>query len=228
MDYIQNLDQIKEWAKSLIILQYRRSEKNQKLIETMVNNLFANNLIWQVQDLCLNVEKSEGVQLDVLGKWVGIDRYYNAIDLWNQKYTSLVNFSNVSTSTYDQWQGGFSTFSNFADNDGGFLTYQSWKNVRTAVNQMGDEYFRNLIKLKIIKNSIPFTNKNIDDAVWKWGNGDIYTTWGTMEVTYHYPSNKVWNEHTDKEIDVHNLMQLAIYKNVLLAPTGCTILTEVH
>ena len=55
----------------------------------------------------------------------------------------------------------------------------------------------------------------IDDAINEWSNGQIYTTWGVMEVTYHYPT------------ELSNLMQLAIYKNVLLAPTGCTILTEV-
>ena len=233
MDYAKNLEEIREWAKKLLILQYRRSKKNQKLIETMVNNIFAENLIWQIQDLCLNVEKSEGVQLDIVGQWVGIDRYYNVIDLWAQPYTALVNYSNVSSGNYEQWQGGFSSYDSnsqyyIGNNDGGFLTYQAWKNVRIAVNAMGDEYFRNLIKLKIIKNSIPFTNKNIDDAIWKWGKGDIYTTWKTMEVTYHYPTNTVWGEGTDKEISVYNLIQLAAYKGVLLAPTGCSIKTEVY
>ena len=180
----------------------------------MVETLFANNLILQIRDLCLNVEESIGAQLDVVGKWVGIDRYYNAIDLWEQPYTALVNYSNISDDDYEQWQGGFSTYSNFDDNDGGFLMYKAWRDTRTKVNVMGDEYFRSLIKLKIIKNSINHTCKNIDDAIWKWSNGQVYTTWGTMEVTYHYPS------------DLHNLMQLAIYKNVLPVPTGCTLLTE--
>ena len=214
MDYVQNLQDIKNWAKNLIILQYHQSKKNRQLIELMVDNLFANNLVPKIRDFCLNVEKSEGAQLDVVGKWVGIDRYYNAIDLWEQPYTALVNYDNISSGTYEQWQGGFSTYENFSQNDGGFLTWEAWKETRTKVNQIGDDYFRQLIKLKIIKNSIAFTNKNIDDAIWKWSNGDVYTTWGVMEVTYHYPSS------------MHNFFQLAIYKNVLLAPTGCTILTE--
>ena len=215
MDYIKSLDEIKSWAKDLIILQYHQSPKNQALIELIVELIMANNLILQIRDLCLNVNESIGAQLDVVGKWVGIDRYYNAIDLWEQPYTALVNYSNIQDDEYLQWQGGFSTFENFSQNDGGFLTYEDWINTRTKVNAMGDEYFRQLIKLKIIKNSIRFTNKNIDDAIHEWSNGQIYTTWGTMEVTYHYPS------------ELSNLMQLATYKNVLLAPTGCAILTEV-
>ena len=214
MDYIQTLNDLQDYFASLIILQYKNSSQNKALIKKLVSLIFANNLALQIKDLTVDVNNSIGAQLDVVGKWVGIDRYYNAIDLWEQPYTALVNYSNISNNTYEQWQGGFSTYSNFADNDGGFLMYKAWRDTRTKVNAMGDEYFRSLIKLKIIKNSINHTCKNIDDAIWKWSNGQVYTTWGTMEVTYHYPS------------DLHNLMQLALYKNVLPVPTGCTLLTE--
>ena len=288
MDYNLELQNIKDWAKNLLIVQYSQAKKNQALIEVLVDLIFANNLPLKIRDLCLNVDESVGAQLDVVGKWVGIDRYYNGIDLWEQDYTALVNYENISSGTYEQWQGGFSTFENFenhvisvsvteatfksavnneegtyvfkysssqwtldsisvtpgnygisyigtaAEGDkitviykddiistkiystktGGFLTWEAWSDTRTKVNAMGDDYFRSLIKLKIIKNSINHTCKNIDDAIWKWSNGQVYTTWDVMEVTYHYPTS------------LHNLMQLASYKNVLIAPTGCTILTE--
>ncbi|MBQ2175347.1 MAG: DUF2612 domain-containing protein [Alphaproteobacteria bacterium] len=215
MDYIQDIEAVKSWAKDLLILQYHQSPKNRAMVDLMVDLVFANDLVLKIRDLCLNVEESIGAQLDVVGKWVGIDRYYDAIDLWSHPYTALVNYSNVADDTYLQWQGGYSNYTNFDDNDGGYLTYKVWRDVRTKVNQIGDEYFRQLIKLKIIKNSIRFTNKNIDDAIWEWSNGEIYTTWDVMEVTYHYPS------------EASNLMQLAIYKDVLIAPTGCAIKTEV-
>lgn len=211
MNYLDTLNQLKEWACNQLIMQYRYAPKNREFIKVLSDTILANVLILKIRDLCLNVEESIGAQLDVVGQWVGIDRYYNAIDLWEQPYTALVNYSNVQDDTYEPWQGGYSLYSNFADNNGGFLTYKVWQDTRTKVNQMGDDIYRQLIKLKIIKNSIVFTNKNIDDAIWKWSNGQVYTTWGVMEVTYHYPSS------------MHNLFQLAVYKNVLLAPTGCTI-----
>lgn len=291
MEYLEQLKQVKEWAKDLLIIQYHESPKNKAFIELMVDLLFANMLIVQIRDLCLNVDKSIGAQLDVVGRWVGIDRYYNAIDLWERPYTALVNYTNVSSGQYKQYQGGFSTFLNFEDhiisinlvdddfknavgqqegryifiytasgwqlngddvniadygitypatnteaindtitvnyfdnnitytltseNQGGFLTYNLWRETRLKTNQMGDNYFRQLIKLKIIKNEIRYTNKNIDDAIWEWSSGRVYTTWSDMEVTYHY------------QPELYNLIQLAIYKGVLLAPTGCTIKTEV-
>lgn len=212
MDY--NLGSIKSWIKDLLIVQYRQSPKNRALIDLMVELIFANNLILKIRDLCLSVENSVGAQLDVVGKWVGIDRYYNAIDLWEQPYLSFPYYSTIQDNSYDQYQGGFSTYSNFADNNGGFLMYQNWQDIRTRVNQMGDDYFRTLIKLKIIKNSINHTCKNIDDAIWKWSGGNVYTTWSTMELTYHYDSS------------YKNIMTLAGYKNALPCPTGCNLILE--
>lgn len=208
MDY--SLEEIKNWIKDLIIVQYKQSKKNRALIDLLVELIFANNLILQIRDLCLNVEESVGAQLDVVGKWVGVDRYYSG-ELWTHPYLSFPFYSTIKDSSYDEYQGGFSKYSNFEDRDGGFLTYKTWQNVRTKVNQMGDEYFRHLIKLKIIKNSINHTCKNIDDAIWKWSDGNVYTTWGIMELTYHYtPLYK-------------NIITLAQYKNVIPRPTGCTI-----
>lgn len=214
MDYTLELQNIKNWIKNLIIVQYRQSPKNRALIDLLCDITFANNLILKIRDLCLNVEKSEGAQLDVVGKWVGIDRFYNAIDLWTHPYLSLVTYEDIAISSYDQWQGGFSTYENFETHEGGFLTYEAWQDVRIRVNVMGDEYFRYLIKLKIIHNSINHTCKNIDDAIWKWSNGMVYTTWDKMEVTYHY----------DKTYK--NVMILANYKSILPHPSGCTIVLE--
>lgn len=215
MDYNVELQNIKDWFKDLIIIQYRQSGKNRALIDLLIELVFANNLILQIRDLCLSVENSIGAQLDVVGKWVGLDRYYNGIDLWEHNYLSFPYYTTIQDDTYDDLQGGFSTYHNFADNDGGFLMYRNWQDVRTRVNQMGDEFFRRLIKLRIIKNSINCTCKNIDEAIWKWSEGNVYTTWeNAMEVTYNY----------DKSY--RKTMQLAEYKDVLPAPTGCKIILK--
>ena len=214
MNYNIELQNIKDWIKDLIIVQYRQSKKNRALIDLLVELLFANNLALKIRDLCLSVDKSIGAQLDVVGKWVGLDRYYDGVDLWEQPFLSFPYYKTIENESYDQYQGGFSTYKNFADNDGGFLMYKTWQDVRTKVNAMGDEYFRSLIKLRIIRNSINCTRKNIDEAIWKWSEGKVYTTWDTMELTYHYDSS------------YRNIMTLAQYKNVLPNPTGCNIILE--
>ena len=186
MDYLEELNKIKTWIKNLIIIQYRQSRKNRALIDILVELFFANNLIPQIRDLCLSVDKSEGAQLDVVGKWVGVDRFYNGIELWEHRYLSFINYSDMKDPIFpnnlDWTQGGFSSYSTFADNDGGFLMYKQWQDTRTAVNKLGDDIFRQLIKLKIIKNSINHTQKNIDDAIWSWAGGNKYYSLSALSV----------------------------------------------
>ena len=214
MDYNLELQNIKDWIKELIIVQYKQSAKNRALIDLLVELIFANNLILQIRDLCLNVDESIGAQLDVVGKWVDLDRFYNGIDVWDHPYLSYPFFTTIENNSYDPLQGGFSKYSNFANNDGGFLMYKKWRDTRTQSNALIDQYYRSLIKLKIIKNSINHTRKNIDDAIWQWSEGNVYTTWDDMEVTYNY------NE------DYRTIIFLANYKEILPRPTGCNIILK--
>ena len=208
------LETLKQYFADLLIIQYRGSKRNRRLIEFLVELIFANNLALEIKEKTVNVDESIGAQLDVVGKWVGIDRFYYK-ELWTHPYLAYPNYSTIKSSDYSQYQGGFSTYTNFADNNGGFLTYKAWSSIRAKANQIGDEYFRKLIKLKIIKNNINHTCKNIDDAIWEWSEGNVYTTWGLMSITYHYkPLYK-------------DLIELAYYKNALLKPTGCNISLEV-
>ena len=210
MDYNKILQDLQEYFADLIILQYRYAPENRELIKNLVNLIFANNLALQIRDLTVDVEKSIGAQLDVVGIWVGVDRYYGG-ELWTHPYLSYPFYSTIKYSSYNQYQGGFSTYSNFEDNNGGFLTYKMWQSIRSNTNQIGDEYFRSLIKLKIIKNSINHTCKNIDNAIWEWSDGNVYTTWDVMKLTYHYtPLYK-------------DIITFAANKNTLPRPTGCTI-----
>ena len=213
MDYDAILEELQEYFANLIILQYRYAPENRALIKNLVSLIFANNLALKIRDKTVTVD-SIGKQLDITGKWVGIDRYYNAGEVWQHPYLSFPGYPQIKSGDYDDVQGGFSSYENFADNDGGFLTYAAWQDTRATANTIGDTYFKELIKLKIIKNSINHTCKNIDEAIWEWSKGNVYTTWGVMELTYHYKSSyKI-------------LMDLAGYKGVLPRPTGCTVITQ--
>ena len=213
MDYSEALKSLQEYFADLIILQYRYAPENRELIKKLVNLIFANNLALQIRDLTVDVNKSFGKQLEIVGKWVGVDKYYSGSTLWTKKYFSLPLYSTIKNSSYSDYQGGFSNYTNF-DEPGAFLTYKNWQDVGSQVNQLGDEYFKALIKLKIIKNSINHTCKNIDEAIFEWSGGLVYTTWDVMKVTYHYDSS------------YGVLMPIALAKNALPAPTGCEITIE--
>ena len=75
------------------------------------------------------------------------------------------------------------------------------------------EQFRTMIGLKIIKNSIEHTCKSIDDAIWDYFNGQVYTIWDSInrKLIYYYPS----------ELNV--VMEVALDKNVLPCPPTVSI-----
>lgn len=214
MEYDIQLKDVVKWIQDLLIMQYRQSRKNRACIALLVKLLFAGMLMYKIRDLCLNVEKSIGAQLDVVGKWVGVDRLYNSIDLWDRNFLSFPFYTTIKTNTYNEFQGGFYNYTNFEERQGGFLMYKNWQDIRINVNKMGDDLYRQIIKLKIIKNSISFTRKNIDEAIWKWSDGNVYTTWSDMCITYHYTP------------DYEKIIDLAIYKDVLPVPTGCRLEME--
>lgn len=209
--YEELLEELKTYFCELLIIQYRQAPKNREFISLLVDLVFSNNILSQIYDLTVNINDSIGSQLDVVGKWLGTDRFYAGLDLFDRKYFSLVKYSNIRQNSYNENQGGFSNYTNFDTLVGGFITYLLLYNAISAVNKLGDNYFRKLLKLKSIKNSINFTKKEIDNAIYEWSEGKIYTTWDKMKVIYNYNQ------------DGYKFITIAKSKDLLIAPTGCTI-----
>lgn len=93
--------------------------------------------------------------------------------------------------------------------EGGVLTY---KDLQSDSQKLDDDNFRVVIGLKIIKNSINHTCGEIDKAIYDYFNQLVYTTWeNPYVVTYHYPQS------------LSTIMNICLYKGVLLTPTGCSI-----
>lgn len=208
MDYIAINEQLKNYFADLLIAEYRCSEKNRAFIKMLYNLIFADGLALQIRDKCLNVEESIGKQLDVIGEWVGINRLYNNSIIWNRAYFSFIDWESTPNPLY---QGGFSNYKNFQYLDGFTMTWKDLQDLKPQTYQLGDNYFRQLIKLKIIKNSIRFVKKDIDDAIYKWSSGQVYTIWEKMKVTYKY--NLAYSQ----------LIGLALQKNCLPCPLGCQL-----
>lgn len=206
MNYLALLKQLEEYYANLLIVQYNGKPKAMATIKVLVRLIWVNIILLQIRD-AFHWETAVGAQLDIIGKWVNIDRFYKGQLFDFHSWFSLIDWN----SEPDNLQGGFSTYETFESLNGGFLDYE---NILPTQNQMPDEQFRILIGLKIIKNNIEFTCKNIDDAIWSYFKGQVYTTWEPMEVTYHYPA----------ELNV--IMEVALDKNVLLAPTGVNIVLK--
>ena len=88
--------------------------------------------------------------------------------------------------------------------------------VMKVVLKLVDRAFRIMIGLKIIKNNIAATCKNIDEAIWNYEyfNHEVYTTWEADELTYHYPAT------------LREVMRVAESKNILPCPTGVRLVLK--
>ena len=203
MDYVASLNELLEYYQNLLIVQYHNKPKAKATIKAIVNLILANLLILQIRD-GFDWETAVGVQLDIIGKWVGVTRFYNGQLFYFRPWFALINWNSIS----DASQGGFSTYQNFNELDGGFLDYS---NIMPTQNRLSDYAYRLMIGLKIIKNNIYTTCKNIDDAIWNYFDGKVYTVWEVDTLTYCYPQS------------LAEVIEVAKEKNVLPCPTGCKL-----
>lgn len=189
---------------NLLEAQYFDQPKARATIGSLAKLATCNMLPWKIRDLCLNVDKSVGKQLDDVGKWVGIDRNYKGQLYEGKKYLAYYDWNNPLQPNLEQ--GGYYDWNTVTNPTAPYLNNDL---IISTNNKLGDKDFRFLIKLKIIKNHINATCKNIDDALFDLFGYDIFVVWGdNMDMTYYYPSK------------YNTVMQLAKEKNVLLVPTG--------
>ena len=208
------MEELINYYKNLLIIQYHSGRKAKATIEAMVNLLWANQLLKQIRD-GFDVDTAIGAQLDVIGLWVGVDRYVYQKPYDGHPWISLIEISGAITTT---WQGGYSEPSTF-ETLGGFLTPDMVQGGKTST--LDDGSFRTIIKLKIIKNSISHTCKNIDDAIYGLFGTDVITRWDI-------PNHILYYEHSTAYGEKMMLLKLAAKKNILPCPTGYrTIVREV-
>lgn len=203
MDYSAITTELINYYSNLLIIQYHNKPKAAATIKMIAALLLVSMLPLQIRD-GFDWQTAVGPQLDIVGKWVGVSRFYNGQFFYFHPWFSLVDWN----STPDNLQGGFSNFDNFEELEGGFLTYDD---ILPTQNRMGDSNYATMIGLKIIKNSITATAKNIDDAVWEYFNGEVYTVWEPHTLVYYYQS------------DLREVLQVAYEKEVLPVPTGVSI-----
>lgn len=205
------MEELLKYYANLLIVQYNGKPKAKATIEMLTRIMYGVSdtpLFLQIRD-SFDWKKAKGAQLDIIGKWVGVSRVYQGLLYWGKTFLSYPSWNDLTpTDNTDNLQHGYSDYETFDSDLGGTLTY---KELQYVEQKLDDEQFRTVIGLKIIKNSITLTAKNIDDAIWEYFNGDVYTTWEDMKIIYHYPNS------------LNTVMTVCMYKNVLPAPIGVRI-----
>lgn len=206
IDYEATIKELKQYYADLLEIQYQKP-KAIATIKAHIELLLSNLLILKIREECINVDVSVGVQLDIIGKWVGIDRFFKGQKFDNKEWLAYYDWNKDDEP--NSLQGGYYDWNTTTAPTAPFLTYDY---IIITNNKLNDDDFRLLIKLKIVKNNTTMTAKNIDDNIHKIFGNLVYTVWGeSMELTYNYNPTK------------YAIMNLAQEKNVLPCPTGVNL-----
>ena len=144
---------------NLLILQYHNKPKAKATIEASVN-LLPDDLILEVIN-GFDIETAVGKQLDILGIYVGVDRFY--------------------------------------DDEG-------------SLEELDDEDYRILVKLKAIANTSDLSHKSLNEALYQFFGNDVrMDSEGNMEMSYFVPKGKT------------AVIRAAIQKEVLPRPMGVRV-----
>ena len=208
-NYTDMLEELKSAYSNLLIAQYHQGVNSVATIKANIETLLSNMLLWKIRD-CWDIDDTElciGTQLDIIGKWVGVDRFYTQIPIDGMKL-AYYDWNEIDE-PIEMSQGGLQDWNNIRATDGAFMNYYQ---IISVTSRMNDNDFRTIIKLKIVKNNTIISCKNIDDAIQIIFDDLVYTTWDNpMEVLYNYSPTK------------GVIIKLAEIKNCLPCPTGCKI-----
>jgi hypothetical protein len=204
-----DITELVQYYSNLLIIQYNLKPKASATIELMVTELIANGILFDIRD-GYNIDTAVGVQLDVLGKYIGVNRNFQDNQLTNM--FSLETYGESDPTAEDRW--GFVTYANYDTvNENGVLNYQS---VLTANFQLNDTDYRTLLKLKIIQNYSNGSHQDIDNAIFEFfGNQVTVEQTAVMQMTYTVP------------FDLSAVLNAAIVLGILPKPLGVELILDV-
>lgn len=200
---------LKDYYVNLLIIQYNLKPKARATIELFVGELIASGIYLDVRD-AYNLETAVGAQLDIIGQYVGVDRFFFTQQLDGDYFgfADAQDMAGVSANIV-----GFDDAS-APSKTGEFLDASALVGSELRLN---DTNYRQLIKLKIAQNNSSHSTKSISDILFDSFAGDVILTDGyDMTITYLFNAESTI------------LIEAAREKMVLPKPAGVGIKTIIN
>ena len=159
-----DIEEVTKAYKDLLIIQYSQKPKAKATIDLFVRTLLNNDIYSQVQN-AFNLETAIGNQLDVIGRYVGIDRFYSLEGQLVGDFFSMTSYSSLGTDD----EVGMTTYADYNTDVGGFATYEDLR----SSQKLDDDTYRIFLKLRIIQNNSDHSNKSIDDGLFGFFQNNI-------------------------------------------------------
>lgn len=170
-----------------LIIQYAGLPNASASIALIAGTILSDNVVSEIE-AAYNIEADLGAtavgpQLDVIGKYVGVNRYFSAVNYGD--YFAMVTYSQHAALPTSPPAFGFETYATFAsDYDyNGTLIYED---IITSQNALSDASFLTLILLAILRNNSNFSNDSIDTLMWNTFGAAIRPEEGTNTMTMFY------------------------------------------
>jgi hypothetical protein len=136
------ISQIVDYYVNLLIIQYNQLLKAQQTIALYVSELLANGIIFDVRD-GYDLDSAIGTQLDILAKYIGVNRFYTELNL--DGYFSFILYDD-GDEIYSS-EIGFCDYTDYGEKPGLWLTYDD---IVSGTLALSDSDFRTLFKIKNI------------------------------------------------------------------------------
>lgn len=175
-------EELVKYYTNLLIIQYRSKNKAPQQISATLEKLIIFELLRQIEN-GYDVETAVGVQQDILGKYLGVDRTITGTT-FTRDYFWLLDYSDSPPIS------GREGFIEYGDDipDVQVRTYQESSQ---SLYDLTDEEFRDIQKLAILYNSSNFSTRETDDLVVQlFGDNVVFTDRYDMTISYIFPTSQ--------------------------------------
>lgn len=189
---------ILEYYANLLIVQYNTKAKARGHVQLLVNQATCDGLA-QAENLAFTLENAIGVQLDILGRIVGVPRNVQGLVIGRDFY----NFTTYASPA----SNGFASYVDavYPSN----ILWLSYADVTRASYAMTDTEMRTIIALKIALNTRNSTTKDITEILWDFFGSNVgFIDNKDMTITYNIST------------DIQQVMEIAVFLEYLPKPMG--------
>ena len=154
---------IVEHYQDLLLEQYVNALRARQTIGALTRPAICDLVELEVQN-AFDIETATGVQLDVLGEYIGFSRTITTVI--DRYYFTLVDYNNPTIA-----ESGFTDYTDQSLNSGSSFYLYAYQN--TSFTNLIDDIYRPLLKLKIILNMSLNTMAEISSALWATFGQDL-------------------------------------------------------
>lgn len=174
----------REYYQNLLIIQYHDKPKAKSTIGAMYDTIVPKNsktgnyLITDVGN-AFDLDTAVGVQLDMIGYYIGVNRLYIGQDL---NPIEAFGFTDELGTDYSDVVG-LSDEADFLTDTGIFLGVEE---LISTTNRLNDDDYRLILKLKSKQNNSNHSSSSIDDIFYEFFGNNIYMVDNLdMSMTYY-------------------------------------------